>query len=79
MRKNITKEMAKACGIFEGAGIIHFDISIHNETGKKKQIHTRKGIVVNCFKNFFAVRWDKGEWKECFPYSDLRSGNFKKG
>ena len=77
MRKNITKEIAKTCGVFEGAGITHFDVSINNDTGKKRRLHTRKGVVVNCFEDFFAVRWDKGEWKECFLYSDLRSGNFR--
>ena len=69
MRKNITKEMAEVCGVFKGAGITHFDISIHNSTGKKRCVNTRKGVVVNCFEDFFAVRWDKGGWKECFLYS----------
>lgn len=77
IRRNITKGIAKECGIFEGVAITHFDISINNETGEKKRIHTRKGKVMDCFQHLFRVQWDKGGWMECFLYSDLRSGSFK--
>lgn len=71
--ENFTRADAEAMGLMVGSKIQYIKPMENNQNRKI----IKNGTVYQLWKSHFIVIWDKGGWKETFPYEFIESGKIK--
>ncbi len=71
--ENFTRAVAEGLGLMFGCMIQYFKPMENNQNRKI----IKNGTVYQLWKSHFIVIWDKGGWKETFPYELIESGKIK--
>lgn len=71
--ENFTRADAEAMGLMVGSKIQYIKPMENNQNRKI----IKNGSVVQLWKNHFVVIWEKGGWKEAFPYDFIDNGTIK--